>query len=228
MSITNICHHSFLQDPLSSSSFVIDCGVNHGEFSSAVSSRWGCTIHGLEPDPRLYSTLPQLQNCTFHPNALFSTSGTMELNLGHSKCSSLYYKENSSTDHILVKTISLPELCKANNIPKIDLLKLDIEGAEIEVLNQIDDSFYTDKISQLTVEFHEFLDPSVISSIHKIIDRLQKLGFYYFQFSRTFGDVLFVNSNHINLSKTSQYHILLTKYLRGSARLVRKSLGHRR
>ena len=40
----------------------------------------------------------------------------------------------TDADGILVPAITIQELCKQNGIEKIDLLKLDIEGAEEEVL----------------------------------------------------------------------------------------------
>jgi FkbM family methyltransferase len=38
-------------------------------------------------------------------------------------------------------------------IPEIEVLKLDIEGAELEVIHSLDDEFFR-RISQITVEFH--------------------------------------------------------------------------
>lgn len=225
MKIGNICEHSFLEDYISSGSCVLDCGVNHGEFSSQIYQRSHCVIHGFEPDPRLFPNLPNIEKCTFYQLAISDNSGLLKLNLGDSICSSLFFNEGAQENYCLVETISIPEFCYSNNIQKIDLLKLDIEGAEIVVLQNLQDDFLINVVMQITVEFHEFLDVTAIPEIRKIITKLEKLGFYYFPFSRTYGDVLFVNKNFIKLSILSRLDIFLTKYRRGITRLISRLIN---
>ena len=59
-------------------------------------------------------------------------------------------KYNSSYGLIEVKTVTLNRILKEKNISYIDLLSLDIEGAELEVLKSID--FNTYFIKAITVE----------------------------------------------------------------------------
>ena len=224
MRIGNICNHSFLESYISDNSYILDCGVNHGDFSFQVSNKWRCTIHGLEPDPRLFPNLPRLEKCMFHHIALTDKKGTKTFNLGRLKCSSLNYKENKNVDKIKVKTIHLPEFCTLNNIDKIDLCKLDIEGAEIQVFNHLEDEWIVNKLIQITVEFHDFLDPTIVPEIKGIIKRFKRLGFYYFLFSRTYGDVLFVNKSFIKLSLIDRLIIFITKYERGISRILGRGL----
>lgn len=225
MNIGCICNHSFIEDKLSSTACVVDCGVNLGEFSSAVSHKWQCMIHGLEPDPRLFPNLPSLANCTFHQLALTDQKRSMTLNLGDTQCSSLIFKEDEGADSVEIEAISLPDFCSENGIEKIDLLKLDIEGAEIGVLNHLTDDWIRTTVAQLTVEFHEFLDPEVVPEIEKIIQRLKQLGFHYLPFSLTYGDVLFVNRKYIRLSTVDKLHLFAIKYARGGLRLLARVRG---
>jgi len=218
--VENFCKHSFLESYISDNSCIVDCGANHGDFSLQISRKWCCIIHGLEPDPRLFPNLPIIEKCTFHQLALSDKRGNMMLNLGQLQCSSLHYKEKENFCKIKVETISLPEFCGLNNIGKIDLLKLDIEGSEMLVFKKLEDEWIVKKLIQITVEFHEFLDPSVVPEIKAIIKRLKRLGFYYLPFSRTYGDVLFVNKSFINLSLIDKIRIFVTKYKRGISRIL--------
>jgi FkbM family methyltransferase len=61
------------------------------------------------------------------------------------------YVMDNEYDHIKVKTITISEIMDKHNINKIELLKLDIEGAEIEVLEKmLLDQIYP---NQICVEF---------------------------------------------------------------------------
>jgi FkbM family methyltransferase len=94
-----------------------------------------------------------------------------------------------------VQTISLETLCKENDIDFIDILKIDIEGSEYEVLENISDDLLS-KIDQITVEFHDFIDPELRPRTTKIIDRLTSLGFNY------------INSGTTQASGTEYYDVL--------------------
>ena len=78
------------------------------------------------------------------------------------------------TNHILVKTTSIPELLRVYKLERIDLLKLDIEGAALEVLL----STFVSGIfpSQIILEIDEMHFPGLKSwararSLRKLMDR---------------------------------------------------------
>jgi Methyltransferase FkbM domain len=79
--------------------------------------------------------------------------------------------------------------------PRIDLLKMDIEGAEVMVLRSLSKATLQ-TIGQITVEFHS--DPvfgfQLRRDVEDVIRLLQRRGFICFDFSgRSRLDVLFVN-----------------------------------
>lgn len=73
-----------------------------------------------------------------------------------------------STDFIKIKTITLKSILTKYNINHLEMIKLDIEGAEIEVLkNMLDDKIFP---TQILVEFDE------LNKINKIaIDRFKEV-----------------------------------------------------
>jgi FkbM family methyltransferase len=61
---------------------------------------------------------------------------------------------------------------------RVDLLKLDIEGAEDEVLDDLIDSRAIDRIDQLVVEYHHLINPSR-DFVGAFLERLRGEGFLY-------------------------------------------------
>lgn len=59
---------------------------------------------------------------------------------------------------IAVKTHTLDSFCKDENIGNIDLLKIDVEGAELQVLRGAADKLSREQVSFVYAEFHLFSD----------------------------------------------------------------------
>jgi FkbM family methyltransferase len=225
MNLKNICDHTFISNNLTSNSLVFDCGSNHGEFATEINRIYNCNIIGFEPDPRLFNKLPILEKCKFFKLAISDKRGVLTFNLGEEQCSSLFYKEKNINNTCEVNTTDLESYCIEKNIPKIDLLKLDIEGAELLFFNTISSDFLSNHISQITVEFHEFLDPKVIPNIKETIKKMKNAGFYYKVFSRTYGDVLFINKKFIRISMINDFQISYIKYKEGIKRIIKRALN---
>ena len=81
-------------------------------------------------------------------------------------------------------------------IKAIDLLKVDIEGAELELFENFSIEFL-EKIRQVTIEFHDHLNIGDIPRIKSIIKKMKKNGFYVLNFSHfTYGDIMMINKKH--------------------------------
>jgi FkbM family methyltransferase len=82
--------------------------------------------------------------------------------------------DNTSDHSYMVDSYTLEELC--NQFDYIDLIKMDVEGAEWDIImNSPDDIFK--KIGQLSIEFHDFLDISRKTDTEKCVNRLKTLGY---------------------------------------------------
>jgi len=75
-----------------------------------------------------------------------------------------------------VKGYTLKQLM--DKFDKIDLVKVDIEGAEWDMIMNADDATLT-KPSQYTIEFHDFLHPSFREKTQACIQKLAFLGYKY-------------------------------------------------
>jgi len=125
-----------------------------------------------------------------------------------------------ATSTAVVQSKSLETFFKEIDVDEVDLLKIDIEGAEIEMFRSTTDETLS-KIKQITIEFHDFIDPSTKSDVDGIIHRLETLGFLSISFNRKNRcDVLFLNSRYIKVSvPVFIYYKYVLKYVRGIHRI---------
>jgi hypothetical protein len=77
---------------------------------------------------------------------------------------------------ISVEMITLARLFELIEPKHVDLLKVDVEGAEWDVLSSLTPAL-ADRIDQITVEFHDFMDPALRPRTEACIAHLQALGF---------------------------------------------------
>jgi FkbM family methyltransferase len=153
------CEWTFCPDGLGPNSIVYSGGVGKNiSFEHELVRNFNCTVHLLDPSPTGVATMqleenrvPQLH---FYPVALAGSRGTLRLSPPVSVEEGSWYLNNQSGT-IEVSCTDLATLLKENNHPHVDLLKLDIEGAEFAVIGQI----VRQKIpvKQIVVEFHAFL-----------------------------------------------------------------------
>ena len=200
MKIISLVHHSISPDLLTADSVVLDLGANYGAFANAMASRFQCEVYAVEASPRVFAQMPTGDFVKKFNFAICGRSGTVALNISSNhEVTSLKRLDNwEYIDTIRVEGLSLDEFLKTESIPQIDLLKVDIEGAEIEVFNSCSDAFLR-SIDQITVEFHEWLGGSSKTEVTDIVSRLQTLGFFVFKLSRAnFSDVLFVHRRHMS------------------------------
>ena len=227
MHISQFLYHSFAPSLFQKGGIAYDLGANHGQFAAYLSQNFDNVV-AVEPNPNidladLASNVTVMRCAVGFP----TSSGTFRL-AGVDDASKLVQSSNSSPcnegEDILVKIMSLKDLFNLHPNSLVSLVKMDIEGAELDILLGEDPDVLT-MIYQLTVEFHDFNDPASLPTVLKAIKRMEDLGFVTLQFSiTTYGDVLFLNSRHIQ--GFSRIWVLLRyRWLRGMMRRVRRRLS---
>jgi glycogen synthase len=203
LDINRFCDHSVYVNSLNHHSVVIDLGANRGRFAKAIFRRFGCTPFCVEPNPLLCAVLRSECNFGVYNAAVAAQSGKGVLQVTtNDECSSLMMPTISPIEHqIECELITLPELLKRLQLSRVNLLKLDIEGAEIEVLLNAPVEIL-ELVEQITVEFHESIGLAKVEDATRVIGHLRDAGFgvirgSYFDYS----DVLFVNLNKLVLNK---------------------------
>jgi FkbM family methyltransferase len=201
MRIERFYGHSLLVDPLNSASTILDLGANHGHFALAMVDRFRCQALCVEPDPSIYPELASNPKISAINAAVSTHGGRAKFYVAQNQeCSSLIRPSVSETiDEIECQTVTMDTLLAKIDGKQIDVLKIDIEGLELELLTTLDHRTL-DRINQLTVEFHESLGIGSAKEVVAIIQRLRDFGFgavrgSFFDYS----DVLFVHPGRLHL-----------------------------
>jgi FkbM family methyltransferase len=113
---------------------VIDAGANMGLFS-ALASHLGGIVYAFEPvkeirEKYLEKTALLNSNINIVPLALFNNNSETLIKGGIDDSSIMLERQKDDAFSEIVKTITLDDWVKQNNIPKVDFIKADIEGAE--------------------------------------------------------------------------------------------------
>ena len=152
---------------------VFDCGANVGAVADPL-SQTGATVHAFEPDPwafeQLTARLQGRDNVVLHNAAVGATAGTVELMRAPTfeddpKKASVMSTiiaggRNMGTeagDKIEVPLLCLPDLIdeEVAKSGEIAFLKIDIEGAELDLINAMADRNQFGNVRVTVAETHE-------------------------------------------------------------------------
>jgi FkbM family methyltransferase len=221
MKLARVCGHSFAPELIQKGGVVLDCGANKGEFSEWLTKYLpGTRVYTFEPDPRLFSALPESQDLRKVHMAVTGDGNDIDLWLGDERCSSAYYKEYDGQQFVRARSTTLDDFFFRERIERVDLIKLDIEGAELDVLTNVSEKCLS-RVGQLTIEFHDFLRKSDEARIKECSSRLEGMSFHRTKFSWSdHSDVLFINKRIHQVGWREILELSVKKYKRGIARCV--------
>ena len=224
LKVKNICDHSFISNWLDADSTIIDLGLNHGGFSQELFSLCGCKILGVEANPALFNKISTISAFKAFNLAISDTEAGIDIFANKSTDFSIMFKDEDSSEKITVPSITLEKFLEQNDIEYVELLKIDIEGAEFPLFDSTTDKTLKN-VEQITIEFHDFLDQSLTKDVRRIISRMESIGFYRKNFSLNNGDVLFINQQFHKLSLFDKLTLNIQKYGYGILRILKKNLS---
>jgi len=194
---------------------VVDCGGNIGIFTSLAFDMGASRVLAFEPFPNNYE-INKKNNPSgeiFNLAVSNKTDEIIELlytstgNGGHTIIQSEMQREapgHFEHKNIYVKTITLDDIIKQNYIDHIDFLKIDTEGAEIQILEGLSNENLS-KIRCISLEYHHNVFNYDEDLYNNFQSRFNKLGFNTFtwvldKYCRMLyvnrGDVFRDNPNH--------------------------------
>lgn len=168
---------------ISENSVVVDAGLGEDiSFSQALIDRHGCLVHGFDPTPRAIEYVEGLhqKNFTLHKFGLGAISRTERFFLPNESTNvsgSIAQADHVGAREIAVELLSLEDMMKRVGADSIALLKLDIEGAEYELIASPDFERMAPNIDVLCIEFHHRWRRFGATATRSAVKKLEQCGF---------------------------------------------------
>lgn len=145
-------------------SFIVDAGANVGLISALLATRFPeARIVALELDPHNFRLLERnvrpFRNVTAINAGLWSRA--TELTIANPESAGWGYRaqERSRVGHgPTVRAVTVSDILHDFRVPCVDILKIDIEGGEVEVFDAASEAWLP-AVTQIVIELHERLVP---------------------------------------------------------------------
>jgi FkbM family methyltransferase len=181
----------------SKSPLIVDCGANVGVsviyFKQLFPS---AKIIAFEPDPTIASYFKKniaenkINDVHLSEKAVWKNNDGINFGIEGADGGSIFFEGEKK---IHIPTIRLRDLLAEHKI--IDLLKIDIEGAEVEVIRDCDDTLKN--VKNLFIEYHSWISNK--QDLDILLNTLSKNGFRYYIHSIGFqAEKPFMNINSYN------------------------------
>jgi FkbM family methyltransferase len=160
---------------------VLDIGANSGLFSLLCTNKGVKKVYAFEPNKESLINLKSVTNnlnVEIVPKAVYTKDEDLKFYIDPTNTTiGSLSKEHlemhaNSLEEVIVPAISLKTFIKQNNIDKISLVKIDIEGAEYEIIDELEDEVFN-IIDAFLIEYHDNSNEKV----KKLTDKLISKGF---------------------------------------------------
>jgi len=159
---------------------VIDCGASLGDYTLLYSSLVGKEgkIVAFEPNGMAFNLLVKnidvngVKNIIALNMAVYDKAGIVTLKRGkYSTDDRIVYLKARSKDLYTKRATTIDATVKKLKLPKVDLIKIDVEGAEYQVLKGA--LFTLEKFRpKIIVEVHEWIKKGIRRRVLKYLERL--------------------------------------------------------
>ncbi len=192
---------------LNNESIVIDLGANKAKFSQEMVKEFSASCYAVEPNIALFKEINMTGISTYN-YAITKNNGPVSFFISNNDEASSLIKDFQSNwtnkGEYLVEGITWELLIKNLKLTdkKISLLKVDIEGSELDLI----ESFTLDNISlveQITIEFHDWANISLHKRTLNAIQTLTSLQFMAISNTPDHSwpvEILFVNKKNIQFN----------------------------
>jgi len=145
--------------------FILDCGSNVGLSVLYFKRRFPeSRVIAFEPDPQTFALLEKnvaaqgLRDVQLHNRAVFSAAGPVDFHYDPAEPGSVCNSVRSEAMPAMrtVEAVTLSSFIEG----EVDFLKLDVEGAEMAVLEEVARSGKLRNIREMVVEYHHHMAPA--------------------------------------------------------------------
>jgi FkbM family methyltransferase len=150
---------------------IIDAGANVGFASVAFANRYpDAQVIALEVNSENFAMLQR--NVAPYPNVraikagLWSRRAFLKITNPTGEAWAFQVTETDESDADRIEALSVTDVCTMCNVDRVDLLKVDIEGAEYEVFSRNADE-WIDRVTLIMVELHDHLNPGCSMAVEQ-------------------------------------------------------------
>ena len=181
-------------------SIVYSFGVGEdASFDTALIEKFNLTIHAFDPTPKSIEWVKRQgfsDRFVMHDYGIAAFDGDVSFNPPENPehvSHTLLDRPSTKAKAISVPVKRLSTIMKELGHDRIDVLKMDIEGAEYDVIKDISESGIRPR--QILVEFHHRFPGVGIKRSREAIDRLRSMGYQLFSVSATSEDFCFIQNS---------------------------------
>lgn len=166
---------------LNEESIVFDVGGYEGKWSSEIFSKYSCFIYVFEPIEEFAKNIKERfsHNRKIFVNTFGLSNETKNVTISLEKDSSSTFKNGGKNK--IIKMVNIMEFFSKNNIEKIDLIKINIEGGEYDLLEILIKENFIKNIDDIQIQFHDFVENAEERMI-KIQNELKKTHYLTYQY----------------------------------------------
>lgn len=179
-------------------SIVYSFGVgNDISFDLSLIREFGLTVHGFDPSPGAIQFIAGSSDIPsryiFHPYGLEPQDG--DLNFFRPAQGGMYSllkgEMHTGDDRVQLSVKTLPTIISTLSTRYIDVLKMDIEGAEYPLIETL--MANSGRIGQLLIEFHHRIGVAPLKETVDCVSRLRSAGYQLFHVSETSSEFSFLH-----------------------------------
>ena len=167
--------------PIENQGVVLDIGANVGLWTKFILSKGADKVYCFEPNLKaidhLKATLRNDKNTQVIEKAVYKEKATLQFYIddANSLVSSLIPESGKSPSYN-VDAITLEEAINLTGHSTINLVKIDIEGAEFEIIENLKPEL-AERIDSFLIEYHDFYFDNGDHKVDSLDDKLKELGF---------------------------------------------------
>tara|TARA_B000000565_G_C23683399_1_gene339022 strand:- start:98 stop:787 length:690 start_codon:yes stop_codon:yes gene_type:complete len=164
-------------------SVVFDVGTYIGSFTEKLLNKFDCHVYAFEPKKEYFNKLlnkfEKNKKVKIYNFALSNFTGASQISDIGAGSSIIEREENTLFETIDV--MSFAEFVESENIKKIDLLYLNIEGSEYDLIQNILDNNLQERIHHFQIQFHNFVknSKSKRKTLRKSLKKTHKCTFNF-------------------------------------------------
>jgi FkbM family methyltransferase len=176
-------HTLRLEYDLDAESLVFDVGGFEGQWASDIVAMYGCRVHVFEPVPafadRIATRFARNPLVTVHRYGLAARDATASVSLAGDSSSVVNLGAGHET--VPIELRSAASAIESLGAERVDLMKVNIEGAEYDLIDHLIATGVIERIRDLQVQFHAFV-PEALRRMGEIREALARTHEPTYQF----------------------------------------------